>query len=243
MYDVAITKNYVEEFNKSKQSVDNFVSGLDNMVITDRETRDDAFEMCKQANTIVKDVDGQRKKFNRAIKSETDTLKTQYEIDLKPWKKLKSNIDDYSKQTLLIPVQNAISDKKQEIIAFDDKMRREEQARLAEIERKKKEAEKKHLEELKKAEPKRGVAYDISSNRATQNLETRQDELKKEKEDLTSKKSGREKVVLIYELQDVNLVPEEYLKPREVNWFKVRSSELDSIQGINITKEKRLLFK
>ena len=68
----------------------------------------------------------------------------------------------------------------------------------------------KTFEELKKAEPKKGVAYNVASNRASYNLETGQDE---------------------------------HLKPREVDWAKLKLSGVESIPGINITKEKRLLFK
>ena len=234
--------NYITKFTAEQHNVSVITNELKNMVITDRESRDEAFEACKQANTLRGLIDNRRKKFLRPIAFDKKKLKLKFEKDCEPLDELKKNLEAYAKNKLLIPLEAAIATRKRTIIDYDDKMRREEADRLAEIERKKKEAEAKHIADLKKAEEKTGIAQKIAFQNADIKIESQKEELVKEEIDLTSKKSGREKSVKNYELVNINQVPERYLKPREVDWTMVKNSSEGEISGIEITITKELMF-
>jgi|ETNmetMinimDraft_30_1059905.scaffolds.fasta_scaffold01123_5 hypothetical protein len=235
--------NYIEKFDVAKTSTNEITHLLENMVITDHDTRNDAYEACKQANALKNEVDEKRLELLRPIAAEKKSMKADHKKELEPLDELKKQIEEYANDNLIGPLNKAIAIRKQTIIAWDDKIKREEAERLAEIERKRVEAERKHIEDLKKTEEKTGIAKEIAQEKADQKVEESKVDLEQEKEDLLSKKSGRQKEVIRHELDNIHMVPEEYLKPREVDWVKVKAAGFKQIPGFNVFKEKELMFK
>jgi len=235
--------NYIEKFDVAKTSTNEITHLLENMVITDHDTRNDAYEACKQANALKNEVDEKRLELLRPIAAEKKSMKADHKKELEPLDELKKQIEEYANDNLIGPLNKAIAIRKQTIIAWDDKIKREEAERLAEIARKEKEAEKKHIEDLKKTEEKTGIAKEIAQEQADKKVEESKVDLEQEKVDLLSKKSGRQKTVTRYELEDITKVPEMYLKPREVDWEKVKVINEIEIPGIKVIKEKELMFK
>ena len=235
--------NYIEKFDVAKTSTNEITHLLENMVITDHDTRNDAYAACKQANALKNEVDEKRLELLRPIAADKKSMKADHKKELEPLDELKKQIEEYANDNLIGPLNKAIAIRKQTIISWDDKIKREEAARLAAIAEKEKEAERKHIEELKKTEEKKGIAKEIAQEQADQKVEESKVNLEQEKVDLLSKKSGRQKTVTRYELEDIKLVPEEFLKPREVDWDKVKFMELPEISGIKVISEKVLMFK
>jgi len=235
--------NYIEKFDVAKNSTNEITHLLENMVITDHDTRNDAYAACKQANALKNEVDEKRLELLRPIAAEKKSMKADHKKELEPLDTLRDNIEAYAKENLITPLEKGIAIRKQTIIAWDDKIKREEAERLADIEAKRVGAEKKHIEALKKTEEKTGIAKEIAQEQADQKVEENKAELEQEKENLLSKKSGRQKTVTRYELEDINKVPEKFLKPREVDWDLVKFMELPEITGIKTISEKVLMFK
>ncbi len=125
-------------FDSAKISVTQIVSELSNCLVTSTDSREKLFEMCKTSKQKIAAVDIKRRDFNRPLAADKLKLKTQYEADIKPLDKRKSNIEEYVK-TLKNPLTEALADASTRIMRWDGIQTALKAKELAKIEKEKKE--------------------------------------------------------------------------------------------------------
>ena len=106
------------------------ISGrIKNLVITDKDSRDLAFNLCRDANQMTKLVDTKRLELLRPITAEKKRLKAEYESEIKPLDEKAAQIEAYAKDKLISPLLDTIAAQKKNILAFDDREEKEKAAR------------------------------------------------------------------------------------------------------------------
>jgi len=231
----------LEPFDPAKETIRLIKVGLNGFVVTDRDTRDLLFNMCKDANKALKTVDAKRLELLRPIKAEKKLLNDQLKKDLEPLTEIERKLEEYAKTELMDPLQGIINEKKTMIIDWD----RKEAERVTKIER---EAEEKRIADEKAAEEKQKGLSGIQKVEAKQEAEKVQGQDQEETQEKihheTRKRTGRLKKIWNFKVLDINLVPDKYMI-KHVNKLEVERvlGTVTEIPGLEITFEEKMMYQ
>lgn len=223
----------VTKFDVAQKATNEMIANLNDFVITDTGTRDLLFQKCKDASHILKKVNDKRIDLCKEPKAQVKALKEQFEKDRAQWDDLEVEIEKYSRETLIKPLEAMIAKRQRDIITFNqiefarvEKLRKEEEAKANELLKQKEEEAKKLV----------GIAKVIAKKEIEQIIE-------RPPEVVQVKAPGREKTVYTWDLLDINKVPDKYLKKTiDRQALEADLGIVKEIPGIQITTSTVLKY-
>jgi len=151
--------NELAKFDPIRKAITDISKKLKGFLVTGNDTRERAFTISRDANGLKNQVEAKRKELQREFKADKKGIKEKYNslmnAEIGPIDEILNDIEFVAKKELLEPIQSAINEINEKILAFDkeeEKRREKERLRIEEENRKAEEKARKKREAEEKVE-------------------------------------------------------------------------------------------